>query len=114
MNRVNPELIFGFFGLAVLLIPPITWWLASRKVTRPAAFRRAGTSAFGWSLVFLLALGVPFIAWAMGFPPYYWLTLLIALGLGIWVGQKGARSVDRLVRESMMPRSVVEGSSQVE
>jgi hypothetical protein len=50
----------------------------------------------------------------MGFPPYYWLTLLIALGLGIWVGQKGARSVARQVRESMMPRSVVEGSSPVE
>ncbi len=114
MNQVEPLLVFGLFGLAVLLIPPITWWLASRKVTRPGAFRRAGISAFGWSLVFLLALGVPFVAWAMGFPPYYWLAVLIALGPGIWVGQKGARSVARQVRESMMLRSVVEGSSPVE
>lgn len=114
MDQVNPELIFGVFGLGVLLIPPVTWWLASRQVTRPVVFRQAGTSAFGWSLLLLPVLGVPFIGWAIGFPPFYWMAIVIALAAGIWTGRKGARSVARQVKAAMMLRSVTEGASPVE
>lgn len=114
MNRVDPELIFGVFGLGALLIPPITWWLASRQVTRPVAFRRAGASAFGWSLLSILALAFPFLAWATGFPPFYWMAVVIALAAGIWTGLKGTRSVARQVKAAMMLRSIAEGGSPVE
>lgn len=113
MSRVNPELIFGVFGLGVLIIPPLTWWLASRQVTQPAAFRRAGTSAFGWSLALLLAIGVPFLAWVIGFPPFYWMAVVIALAVAIWVGRKGARSVTRQVKAAMVLRSVAESDSLI-
>lgn len=114
MNRVDPMLFFGVFGLEVLLLPVLSWWLASRRVTRPGAFRQAGASAFGWSLLLLLALGVPFLAWAIGFPPFYWMAVVIALAAGIWTGRKGTRSVARQVKAAMMLHSVAEGGSPVE
>lgn len=101
MNQVEPLLIFGVFGLGVLLIPPLIWWLASRQATRPGAFRRAGASAFGWSLLLLLALGVPFLAWGIGFPPFYWMAAVIALAAGVWTGRHGAVKVARGVRAAL-------------
>jgi hypothetical protein len=114
MNRVAPLLFFGGFGLEVLLLPVLTWWLASRQVTRPGAFRQAGISAFGWSLVFILALGIPFIAWGIGFPPFYWMAFVIALAAGFWTGRKGTRSVGRQVKAAMLLRSVAENDGPVE
>ena len=114
MNRVDPILFFGGFGLGVFLLPLLTWWLASRKVTRPGAFRQAGAGAFGWALLSILALGVPFLAWAIGLPPFYWVAVVIALTAGIWTGRKGTRCVARQVKAAMMLRSVAEGGSPVE
>ncbi len=108
MNHVDPLILFGLFGLGMLLIPPLTWWLASRRATRPGAFRRAGAGGFGWSLLLLLALAVPFIAWGLGFPPFYWMAVVIALASGIWVGRQGIIKTKRSVQKALLPRSVAE------
>lgn len=108
MNQVEPLPIFGVFGLGVLLIPPFTWWLASRKVAQPKAFRQAGAGAFGQSLLLFLALAVPFIAWALGFPPFYWMAVGIALPFSIWIGRQGIIRVTGGVQKSLLPRSVTE------
>lgn len=99
----DPIWLIAGLGLCVVGLPALTWGLASRRTLHPGTFRRAGAVATGRSLLVLLALILPLMAWGFGFPPFYWMALAISLMLGGWVGWRGARSVSRRARTALRP-----------
>jgi len=100
------------FGIGLIFSPIMIWWTASRYVIQSGVFRRAGGVAFGYSIWIALVILITFLAWALGFPPFYWMAFGVALALCTWIGTQGILKTMRSVQISLQLRSITKSENQ--